>query len=108
MYTPQGGVETAMKKQRNKAGKKKFEKQVLDRMSYIYGHLLGIQKMFENGKYCIDIIQQNEAVIHAIKKVNQIILKHHLNTCVTEAVKSNGGTEKKKKINELLEIFNKI
>ena len=74
-------------------------------MSYISGHLEGIKKMVESDKYCIDIIKQNEAVIAAIKKVNQVILENHLNTCVAEAIKSKNKKEQKKKIKELLEIF---
>jgi len=46
-------------------------------MSYISGHLEGIKKMLQDDKYCIDIIKQNEAVIAAVKKVNQVILENH-------------------------------
>lgn len=74
-------------------------------MGYLSGHLEGIKKMIKDDKYCIDIIKQNEAVIAAIKKVNQIILENHLNTCVAEAIKSKNKKEQKKKIKELLEIF---
>jgi len=85
--------------------KKSFKKQILDRMSYLSGHLGGIKKMIKDDKYCIDIIKQNEAVIAAIKKLNQIILENHLNTCVTKAIKGKSEKERKKKIKELLEIF---
>jgi DNA-binding FrmR family transcriptional regulator len=85
--------------------KKSLKKQIINRMSYISGHLEGIKKMLQDDKYCIDIIKQNEAVIAAIKKVNQIILENHLNTCVAEAIKSKNKKEQKKKIKELLEIF---
>ena len=85
--------------------KKLFKKQILNRMNYLSGHLEGIKKMIKDNKYCIDIIKQNEAVIAAIKKLNQIILENHLNTCVTQAIKGKGGKERKKKIKELLEIF---
>ncbi len=74
-------------------------------MSYILGHLEGVKKMIKGDKYCIDIIKQNEAVIAAIKKANQIILENHLNTCVAEAIKSKNKKEQKKKVKELLEIF---
>ena len=61
--------------------------------------------MIKDDKYCIDVIKQNEAVMAAIKKVNRIILENHLNTCVTEAIKGKNEKERKKKIQELLEIF---
>ncbi|MDO8424578.1 MAG: metal-sensing transcriptional repressor [bacterium] len=84
------------------------KKEVVNRMNYICGHLDGVKKMFKDGKYCIDIIRQNEAVIEALKKVNQIILERHLATCVTEALKGKNTKEKRKKIKELLEIFKNI
>ena len=85
--------------------KKSFKKQILNRMCYLSGHLEGIKKMLKNDKYCIDIIKQNEAVIAAVAKVNEMILENHLNTCVTQAIKGRDKKERKKKIKELLEIF---
>jgi len=85
--------------------KKSFKKEVLNRMNYLSGHLEGIKKMIKGDKYCIDIIKQNEAVIAAIKKLNQMVLENHLNTCVTQAIKGKSKKERKKKIKELLEIF---
>ena len=35
------------------------------------------KKMVKNDKYCIEVIKQNEAVIAAIEKVNQIILESY-------------------------------
>ncbi len=74
-------------------------------MNYLSGHLGGIKKMIKNEEYCIDVIKQNKAVIAAIRKLNQIILENHLNTCVTQAIKGKNEKERKKKIRELLEIF---
>ena len=61
--------------------------------------------MIRDDKYCIDIIKQNEAILAAIKKVNQIILGNHLNTCVTEAIKGKNKKERKRKIKEPLAIY---
>jgi len=85
--------------------KKTFKKKILNRMNYLSGHLEGIKKMIKDDKYCIDIILQNEAVISALKKVNEMVLENHLNTCVTKAIKSKNEKERKKKIKELLELF---
>ena len=84
---------------------KSFKKQILNRMNYLCGHLDGIKKMLRDDKYCIDIILQNAAVIAAIKKLNQMILEKHLNTCVAQAIKSKNKKEQKKKVKELLKIF---
>jgi len=74
-------------------------------MNYISGHLEGIKKMVKDDKYCIDIIMQNEAVLAAIRKINEMILENHLNTCVTQAIKERSERERKKKFKELLKIY---
>ncbi len=83
----------------------KNKRKIINRISYISGHLEGVKKMVDEDKYCIDIILQNKAIISATKKLNQLILENHLNTCVTEAIKNKNEKERKKKINELLEVF---
>jgi DNA-binding FrmR family transcriptional regulator len=101
MYPPQGGMTiNEIKNMKNK-----FKKQILNRISYLSGHLEGIKKMVEKDKYCIDVLWQSEAVIAALKKMNELILENHLNTCVTEAIKGKNEKDRKKKIRELLEVF---
>ena len=48
--------------------KMKNKKEILNRLNYAIGHLQGNRAMVEEGKYCIDIIQQNQAVEAALKK----------------------------------------
>jgi DNA-binding FrmR family transcriptional regulator len=84
---------------------KSVKKKVLNRMNYLIGHLKGVKKMIENDEYCVDIILQNEAVISAIKKVNEMVLENHLNTCVAETIKSKNEKERRKKMKELLDLF---
>lgn len=81
------------------------KKDEICRLNYVQGHIQGIKKMIEDDRYCIDVISQNEAVIKALKKINELILEAHLNTCVTHAIKGNNVKERQNKIKELLEIF---
>ncbi|HEB01455.1 MAG TPA: metal-sensing transcriptional repressor [Candidatus Portnoybacteria bacterium] len=84
---------------------KPIKKDVLKRMSYLTGHLEGVRKMIEEDKYCIEVIKQNQAVVEAIKKVNDLLLENHLNTCATTAIKSKKEAQRKKVIKELLDIY---
>lgn len=61
--------------------------------------------MVEEGRYCIDVIQQNQAVIAALKKVNEMILRNHLDSCVTTAIKGKDEMERKRVLKELEEVF---
>ena len=81
------------------------DKKTLNRMNYLIGHLKANLKMIDEGRYCIDVIRQNQAVIAALKKVNQIILKGHLDTCVTRAVKGKSEKERKRVYEEIIEVF---
>lgn len=74
-------------------------------MNYLIGHLKANLKMVEENRYCIDIIRQNQAVIAALEKVNELVLKNHLEMCVTKAVKGKSERERKKVYQEIIEVF---
>ena len=48
----------------------------------IEGQVRGIAKMIEEGKYCVDILNQIKAVRNSIATVEGKILKTHLQQCV--------------------------
>lgn len=74
----------------------------LKRLKIIEGHLKKISRMVEDGNYCPSVLQQSSAVQSALRRVDEILLKGHLDTCFKNAVKSNGG---EKEIEELMEAF---
>ncbi len=60
--------------------------------------------MTEKKEYCIDIIQQNLAVIWLLKSVNLQLLEWHLSCCFVDVVKSNNKKKQKDMIDEVLTI----
>jgi len=80
-------------------------KKILNRISYLIGHLKANLKMVKENRYCIDIIRQNQAVIAALEKVNELILRNHLDTCVTKAIKGKSEKERKRVYQEIIEVF---
>ncbi|MBL7078095.1 metal-sensing transcriptional repressor [Candidatus Shapirobacteria bacterium] len=80
-------------------------KLIANRMNYLTGHLKANLKMLKGGRYCIDIIRQNQAVIAALKKVNELILKEHLDTCVTTAIRGKSEKDRKKVLEEIVLVF---
>lgn len=69
-----------------------------------------IIKMVENDKYCIDIMQQNLAVIGLLKSAHQMLMENHLNTCFKTAMATKNGAKKQNMIQEILRVaklFNK-
>ena len=67
------------------------KKDVLPRLKKIEGQIRGIQKMIEKERYCIDIINQVTAAQRALDQVGLRVMKRHIESCVTDAIKSDGG-----------------
>ena len=61
----------------------------INRIHRIQGQLRGVEKMIEEKKYCMDILQQTRAVSSAIKSLENNILNKHIDHCVTDAIKKN-------------------
>ena len=69
-----------------------------------HSHLGKIIKMIENGEYCIDIMQQNLAVIGLLKSAHQMLMENHLKTCFSEAIKSGDEKRKEEMTKEILRV----
>lgn len=67
-------------------------------------HVDKIIKMIENGDYCIDVMQQNLAVVGLLKSAHQMLLEGHLNTCFKNAMKTNNEKRKQEMILEILKV----
>ena len=76
----------------------------IKRLRRIEGQVRGIARMIED-RYCIDILQQMQAIKAAFAKVEDAILKDHTATCVESAIASGDAGEQRKKFNELVELF---
>lgn len=81
--------------------------EVTKRLKRIEGQVRGIMNMINDNRYCIDILTQTKAITSAIEKVDSLILKQHLNTCVVNAMESGSKEDKDKKIDEIIQLFSK-
>lgn len=80
------------------------KKETLNRLKSARGHLEHVISQVEAENYCIDILQQSLAVQAALKAVDHIILKGHLEEHVSHAMQ---GKDKGKSIAEVIDIFDK-
>lgn len=81
---------------------------VLGRLRRIEGQVQGIQRMVEEDKYCVDILLQLTAVQGAGEQVQKLILGQHIESCVTDAIRSGNSRDRQKKMDELLEVFSRF
>ena len=63
-----------------------------------------IMKMTEDDNYCIDIMQQNLAVIGLLKSAHQMLMENHLRTCFKNAIASNNKKKQEKMTEEILKV----
>jgi CsoR family transcriptional regulator, copper-sensing transcriptional repressor len=66
--------------------------------------------MTENNEYCIDIMQQNLAVIGLLRSAHEMLMAGHLNSCFKDAMASKNEKKKQEMTDEILRVtrlFNK-
>lgn len=80
---------------------------LLNRLNRIEGQVRGVSKMVEEGRYCIDVLNQIEAVRAALGRVETEMLKTHLNHCVESAIVSGDKAEQRKKAAELIALLDR-
>ena len=69
------------------------------RLRRIEGQVRGLQRMLDEDKYCIDVLDQVAAVTKALQAVAVQLLDDHLSHCVAEAL-AEGGTGADDKVAE--------
>lgn len=77
-------------------------KRIQNRLKRLEGQIRGLQRMVDEDKYCVDIINQSSAVRSALSSVEDLLLENHLSEHVIHQMKGNQG---EKAIAEIVEIF---
>jgi len=75
------------------------------RMKRIEGQAKGILKMIDEDRYCIDIVQQLTSLAAAANEVSMIILKDHIEGCVSQAIRNQQDADKY--VDELVDTIRK-
>lgn len=58
--------------------------QIAARLKRAHGHLAGVIEMLQQGRQCMDIAQQLQAVEKAIGNAKKELIKDHLHHCLEE------------------------
>lgn len=78
---------------------------IVRRLKSVEGHVRGVERMVEEGEYCIDVVNQILAIQRALKRVSSLMLDQHLHHCVTRAIRGTDDSEKEQVLGELLQVF---
>jgi len=71
---------------------------LLSRMKKIEGQAKGIQRMIEEERYCMDILQQMTALTSAANEVALLVLEGHIQGCVTNAIREGRSEDEVKEL----------
>ena len=80
----------------------------LSRLRKIEGQVRGIVRMVEEERYCVDILTQLRAARAALKRVEDSVLREHVEHCVAQAIHSGDPAEQRAKVDELLDVLGRF
>jgi CsoR family transcriptional regulator, copper-sensing transcriptional repressor len=80
---------------------------LISRLNRIEGQVRGISKMVAEGRYCIDILTQLQAVRAALAKVEANILQDHMGKCIEGAITGGDADDQRAKVQELIQLLDR-
>ncbi|MFW6181023.1 MAG: metal-sensitive transcriptional regulator [Spirochaetota bacterium] len=78
------------------------------RLLRIEGQVRGIRDMLADDRYCVDVLTQSRAVAAALRRVEDLVMRNHLNTCVSEAIRSDDPGAKREKLDEVMAVISRF
>ena len=78
---------------------------ILKRLRRIEGQVRGLQRMVEEDRYCGDILQQISSVQSALRTAGKTITRAHLETCVTDALRSGDAQAAEDTYDEVMDLL---
>ena len=83
-------------------------KRKVHRFNRIAGQVRAIAEMVADERYCMDILHQIQTVKAALASAEREVLKDHASCCVAEAIASGDAAQQREKLDELVDLFNKV
>jgi DNA-binding FrmR family transcriptional regulator len=84
-----------------------LQAQAQARLRRIEGQVRGLQRMVEEGRYCADVLTQISSVQEALRAVGKLLMRNHLEHCVTHALRSGDRLEAEEAYAEVLDLMYK-
>ena len=75
------------------------------RLRRIEGQVRGLQRMVEEERYCGEILNQISSVQKALRSAGKIITRNHLETCVTNSLRSGNHEEAEQTYDEIMDLL---
>ncbi len=80
------------------------KRRLLSRLRRAEGQVAAVRRMVEEDAYCVDVLTQVAAARGALAGVGDVVLRNHVETCVSGALRSEDEEARIDKIDELIDI----
>jgi len=80
----------------------------LQRLRRIEGQVHGIVRMVEQERCCVEILTQLRAARAALRRVEDGVLREHVEHCVAQALRGGDAAERRGKVDELLAVLGRF
>jgi DNA-binding FrmR family transcriptional regulator len=96
---------SAQAKKKSHARPERLRLDLAARLERAEGQLRGIKRMLGDNAYCIDVLQQISAVRRALDRLALLIVRDHLESCVSDAIMRRDAQAKIKELVVTLDRF---
>jgi CsoR family transcriptional regulator, copper-sensing transcriptional repressor len=81
----------------------------IPRLRRIEGQVRGLQQMIEDGRHCVDVAHQINAVVAALRRVQADMLRDHLQAIAAASIKGNlPEAERQRLAGEVAQLLAKV
>jgi DNA-binding FrmR family transcriptional regulator len=78
---------------------------LVHRTKILEGSVRAIGKMIDDEKYCLDIINQSNAIQKSLSSLNKLLLENHIRTHLKHQLASRDKREIEKAVEEMVKLY---
>jgi CsoR family transcriptional regulator, copper-sensing transcriptional repressor len=84
------------------------KEEALRRLNRIEGQIRGLKRLVEEDTYCVDVMHQISSVHEALRGVGKLLMRNHLQHCVTDALREGDEEKAEKTYQEIMDLVYKF
>lgn len=81
---------------------------VVRRLNRIEGQVKGLKRLVEDDTYCVEVMNQISSVHEALRVVGKVLMRNHLQHCVTDALRDGDEIKAEKTYQEMMDLIYKF
>lgn len=82
-----------------------IKSRLLHRTKILAGQINGLEKMIDDERYCVYIMQQSIAMQKSLASLNKLLLENHIKTHLSHQLGSHDEKETAKAVQELINLY---